>query len=101
MSQATTHESHSRAVVNQLDDLIRLLERPTSESEDLLLEHIHSARTYWLGAMPREFTIALEDARCAAGQLQDADHRHTLDKALDHLQAEVEHVYPRSTRSAP
>jgi hypothetical protein len=93
MAQAAKHINLTEAVVSRLDELIALLEQRTSEPVDLLLEHLHSARTYWLGAMPKEFTVALSDARAAARQL-GADRRQVLGQALDYLHGEVEQLYP-------
>jgi hypothetical protein len=97
MSQADTHHDLGKAVVSQLDHLIARLEKSPAEPGDLLLEHIYSARTYWLGAMPQEFVIAMEDARQAAGELQNEDERDALDQAIGRLLAEVEQMYPHST----
>ena len=47
----------------RLDDMIATLERSTQC--DLLIEHLHSARVYLLGAMPEEFLVALESAKSA------------------------------------
>ena len=64
----------------RLDDMIATLERSTQC--DLLIEHLHSARTYLLGAMPEEFLASLESAKWALRTIRDGNLRSAMSDAL-------------------
>lgn len=74
-----------------LDELLDLLgaAKASATSEQtpypLLEEHIHSARSYKLGAMPREYQLSLEMASDRVGSIQDEDTRNKVQQGLEQL----------------
>ena len=63
MSNATLTPARRDADVKRLDDLIAALRHVQTHPDDLVLEHLHSARIYLLGAMPEEYDLSLRNAR--------------------------------------
>jgi hypothetical protein len=94
MSQAVLSPTQAEVNLARLDDLIATLKDRNSEQVDLLVEHLHSARIYSLGAMPKEYAAALRDARDAAGRVKGKELRQTLQGVIDYLLTELSHVYP-------
>jgi hypothetical protein len=86
-----THTVSSPAAMQfastRLTELIQVLE--TRKEFGHITEHLHSAHTYLLGSMPREYEASLEDARKAAAGVDDADLRHSLDNAIAMLREET------------
>ena len=69
-----------------------------SRQADLLMEHLHSARTYLLGAMPEEYLTSLESAKSTLKQVPDSHLRRVLGDALANLLAEMSrHGEPEAT----
>jgi len=59
------------AALKRLDDLIAAASGSTDGNCTLLLEHLHGARTYLLGAMPEEYAFSLASAKEAAAAVSD------------------------------
>jgi hypothetical protein len=89
MSQATLSPTQAEVDLARLDELIASLQHKNSEPVDLLLEHLHSARTDLLGAMPGEYVASLRDARDAASRVEPKTLRKTLEEVIDYLLAET------------
>jgi hypothetical protein len=87
LSSAQTEVNRSR-----LEGLIATVMQAHSGQMDLLIEHLRSARTYLLGAMPEEYAGALRDARDAASQVKENESRRTLRDAIDHLLMDISHA---------
>lgn len=68
---------------NRLDDMIATLERSTRC--ELLIEHLHSARAYLLGAMPEEYLVSLQSARSALNTVRDGGLRRAMTDDLANL----------------
>ena len=94
MSQAVLNPAQTEVHLARVDDLIATLNHKSSEQVDLLVEHLHSARAYGLGAMPNEYAAALQDARDAAGQLKEKELRQRLEGVIDYLLTEMSHAHP-------
>ena len=72
---------------NYLEMLLSDLSTQT-ENCDLLREHLESARTYLLGAMPAEYQFSLSMAREASNCVSDPRLRRKITAFVDHqLQA--------------
>ncbi|MEO8051616.1 MAG: hypothetical protein ABI833_14455 [Acidobacteriota bacterium] len=52
---------------------------------DLLKDHLQSARQYMFGAMPEEYRVSLEWARCAVDTVPDHSLRGRLDEEIAKL----------------
>jgi hypothetical protein len=79
-----------------LDELIAFVGGLNSQEAALLMEHLHSARIYLLGAMPDEYAASLQSAKEASQQFRDKPLREALMEALSYLQSEVSH--PEASR---
>ena len=60
-----------------------------------LLEHLHSARIYLLGAMPEEYLLSIESARQALDVVPDSKLRSRIDDSLSSLIHEMSHESPQ------
>jgi hypothetical protein len=69
--------------LGKLDELLALLakERPSPESE-IAQEHVQSARSCVLGAMPAECELDLKLAQSAIGHIADVATRRAAQKIL-------------------
>jgi len=94
MSQAVLPSTQSDLVLAWLDELIAIMQHRNSEQVNLLVEHLHSARAYCLGAMPGEYAASLQDARDAAGRVEDKELRRPLLNTIEYLLTEMADVYP-------
>ncbi len=63
--------------------MIAALER--SREPNPLMEHLHSARVYLLGAMPQEYLLSIESARQALDVVPDSNLRKDLADTLSNL----------------
>ena len=69
--------------LGKLDELLALLaQAPPSPESEIAQEHIRSARSCVLGAMPTECELALELARSAIGRIADVATRRNAEKIL-------------------
>lgn len=87
MAHGTLDSKAIGADLERLNQFIAVLER-RAENE-LLLEHLHSARAYLWGAMPAEYTASLEAARETSKLVTDQQLRETLQELLDYLLIEI------------
>jgi hypothetical protein len=95
----------------RINEMIAALER--SGDAGLLVEHLHSARTYILGAMPEEYVTSLESSKHALSCVPDSTLRHALKDAIGNLLTEMSlhqdslpadpphHVHARNHEPAP
>ena len=60
-----------------------------------LLEHLHSARVYLLGAMPDEYLLSIESAKQALDLVPDNNLRSSMDDTLSSLIDEMSHESPQ------
>jgi len=60
-----------------------------------LLEHLHSARVYLLGAMPDEYLLSIESAKQVLDVLPDGNLRSSVDNTLSSLINEMSHESPQ------
>jgi hypothetical protein len=86
MPYAVLNSEQTGTDVDRLDELIQAAER---EKRDLVMEHLHSARAYLLGAMPGEYAASLQDTLESANQIKDKDLRHRLQETVQGLLGEV------------
>jgi hypothetical protein len=89
MPHSTLSSKDGEIDLKRLDDMIAALER--SRQYGLLIEHLHSARAYLLGAMPEEFLVSLESAKCALDAVPDGDLRRAMSDALANLLDDMLH----------
>lgn len=80
MAHTAPSASSAEVALARLDHLIDQVKRSQDSNTDLLLEHLQSARTYLLGAMPDEYEFSLVTARQLAPQVTDA----ALQNAITH-----------------
>ena len=69
MLHATLSSAETKIDQSLLDGITAALE--CSGRTVLLIEHLHSARTYLLGAMPEEYLGSLESAKRASNAVSD------------------------------
>lgn len=60
-----------------------------------LLEHLHSARVYLIGAMPEEYLLSIESAQQALGVVPDRKLRSRMEDTLSDLIHEMSHESPQ------
>jgi hypothetical protein len=92
MPQPALSRAHVESDHRRLDELIAIVGRLSSEEAALLMEHLHSARIYLLGAMPDEYAASLESAKEAAQRFSNKPLRDALMEALSYLESEVSHL---------
>jgi hypothetical protein len=93
MRHATLSPAKREANITRLDQMIAALE-PLREPNPLL-EHLHSARIYLLGAMPEEYLLSIESARQALDVVPDSKLRSRIDDSLSSLIHEMSHESPQ------
>lgn len=87
MLHATLSLAETKVDQVLIDSMITALE--CSGRTPLLIEHLHSARTYLLGAMPEEYLASLESAKHALNTVSDRNIRSDLNELLSNLLAEI------------
>jgi hypothetical protein len=92
MPYATLGPAQRDADLQRLDDLLAALGHTQENRDDLLIEHLHSARTYLLGAMPEEYALSLQNARDNSSLVRDETSRQRLESTLSSLLNEIEHA---------
>jgi len=89
MRHATLSPAKKEADLTRLDQMIDSLGRfPDAEP---LMEHLHSARIYLLGAMPEEYLISIQSAQQALEVVPDSKLRGGMNETLATLIAEMSH----------
>ena len=89
MRQLTLSPAEREANLAELDQMIAALERLREPNP--LMEHLHSARVYLLGAMPDEYLLSIESAKQALDVVPDGNLRNAMDTRLSILIAEMYH----------
>jgi hypothetical protein len=87
MRQSTLSPAERETNLTRIDQMIAALE-PLPEANPLM-EHLHSARVYLLGAMPEEYLLSIESAKQALGVVPDRDLRKSMDGTLSNLITEM------------
>jgi len=99
MPHATLGPAQRDADLQRLDEVIADLGHSQQNRDDLLIEHLQSARAYLLGAMPEEYTLCLQNARDNLSLVRDESARRHLEDALSALLDEIENAgTPRGGR---
>jgi hypothetical protein len=93
MRRATLSPAKREANITRLDQMLAALE-PLRQPNPLL-EHLHSARVYLLGAMPDEYLLSIESAKQALDVVPDSKLRSRMDDALASLINEMSHESPQ------
>ena len=75
-----------------LDELIATLGHCQENRDDLVIQHLQSARTYLLGAMPKEYALSLRNAKESLSVVRDENARRRLEDRLSTLLGEIEHA---------
>lgn len=102
MAHATLGPAQRDADLECLDELIKELGRSQENPDDLLIQHLQSARSYLLGAMPEEYALSLRNAKESLSGVPDESARRRLGDKLSTLIGEIEHAgmprdgHPRS-----
>jgi len=71
----------------ELEVLLKELDRPAESQCELLREHLQSARTYLLGAMPEEYGLSL---RMAGEALDCVSDEKLRDRISDFLRSQLQ-----------
>ncbi len=93
MRHATLSPAKREANISRLDQMIASL-KPLREPNPLL-EHLHSARIYLLGAMPDEYLLSIEAARQALDVVLNRKLRSRMDDTLSSLIDEMSRESPQ------
>jgi hypothetical protein len=94
MLHAAMGTARRDADIKRLDDLLAELRR-TQPFDDLLVEHLSSARNYLMGAMPEEYALALEEGRQATDLVTNATVRETAQQTIASLLDEFNQTQPQ------
>jgi hypothetical protein len=92
MPHATLGPAQRDAALRRLDELIADLSRSQENGGHLLIEHLQSARTYLLGAMPEEYALSLQHARNNLSLVRDETSRRRLEETFSSLGDDIEHA---------
>jgi hypothetical protein len=92
MPHATLGPAQRDADSQRLDELIAALGHSQENRDDLLIQHLQSARAYLLGAMPEEYALSLQHARESLSLVRDQASRQRLEDTLSSLLGEIEHA---------
>ncbi len=93
MRHATLSPAKREANITRLDQMIAELEHFLEPNP--LMEHLHSARVYLMGAMPDEYLLSIESARQALNLVPDNKLRSGMDDTLSSLINEMSHESPQ------
>jgi hypothetical protein len=89
MAHATLGPAQRDADLQRLDGLIQELGHSQENQDDLLIQHLQSARTYLLGAMPEEYALSLRNAEESLSVVREPLRRQ-LEDTLSTLLGEIE-----------
>ena len=87
MSRITDEEELAR-----MDALIRDLDEPLGTPQGYMREHLTAARSYLLGAMPKEYQMTLELAKETLPEIDQPQLRSRIDDFLRQATSDVAHV---------
>lgn len=93
MCHETLSPAKREANIARLDQMIAELEH--FREPNPLLEHLHSARVYLLGAMPDEYLLSIESARQSLDVVPDSKLRSRMDDTLSSLIKEMSQESPQ------
>jgi len=86
MPHATPGSVQRDAALQRLDELIAELGHSQENRDDLLIQHLQSARTSLLGAMPEEYELNLCSAKESAAGITDANLKSLVIQEVTALQ---------------
>jgi hypothetical protein len=89
MTHATLGPAQRDADLQRLDELIKELGHSQENPDDLLIQHLQSARSYLLGAMPEEYALSLRNAKESLSVVRDDPSRRQLEDTLSNLLGEI------------
>jgi len=89
MRHSNLSPAEREADLTRIDQMIAALGRLREANP--LMEHLHSARVYLLGAMPEEYLFSIESARQALDVVRDRKLRNSMDDTLSNLIDEMSH----------
>jgi hypothetical protein len=90
MPHATLGPAQRDADLQRLDEVIADLGHSQENRDDLLIQHLQSARTYLLGAMPEEYAFGLRSACENLSLVRDEPSRRRVGDNLSSLLHEIE-----------
>ena len=90
MPHATLGPAQRDADSQRLDEWIAALGHSQENRDDLLIQHLQSARAYLLGAMPEEYALSLQNAMESLSVVRDEPSRRQLEDTLSALLGEIE-----------
>src|SRR5438477_4849981 len=93
MPHATLGPAQRDTDLQRLDEWIAALGHSQENRDDLLIQHLQSARAYLLGAMPEEYALSLQNARESLSLVRDEGARRRLEETLSTLLDEIEHAW--------
>jgi len=92
MPHATLGPAQRDADLQRLDEVIADLGHSQEDRDDLLIQHLQSARTYLLGAMPEEYALGLRSACENLSLVRDEPSRRRVEDTLSSLLHEIENT---------
>ena len=95
MGHAAPSASLTHVALARLDHLIGEIKHSQSTETDLLLEHLHGARTYLLGAMPEEYEFSLQEARRLAPRAMSASVQKAIEQDVGVLLEQMPPALPQ------
>jgi hypothetical protein len=101
MGQTALSTSLTEAALARLDHLMAEVRHSHDGQTDLLLEHLQSARTYLLGAMPDEYEFSLVTARQLASQVTEAALQNAITQEADVLLDQMRSAPPPPQPATP
>ena len=101
MGPTTLSTPHGEADLVRLDRLIAEVARSNESQTGLLIEHLQSARSNLLGAMPEEYEFSLTAAQEVAGDLSNATLREEVTRGVGQLRDHLAESRTQSQGTAP
>jgi len=95
MSHSALSAPLGQADLARIDQLISKVGQSRDVQSALLVEHLQSARTYLLGAMPDEYKFSLMAAKNVAAELSDTSMKDSMTQELAALMEHVPAAAPR------
>jgi hypothetical protein len=73
------------SAVNTLDSIVVEVEGTSDYQKDVLLEHLHAAKIYLMGSMPKEYLYSLNAAKQVAAELADPALQKRVKQQIEDL----------------
>ena len=89
MRHSNLSPAEREADLMRIDQMVASLGRLREANP--LMEHLHSARVYLLGAMPEEYLLSIELARQVLAVVRDRKLRSSMDETPSNLIDEMSH----------